>query len=45
MESSVRNLLYRNPQFYELIYPEPKDETPMMCRRMLVMDPKIRTSS
>ena len=34
MDSSVRNLLYRNPEFYELAYPEPGDETPMMCRRM-----------
>jgi SAM-dependent methyltransferase len=34
MDSSVRNFLYRNPQFYELAYPEPSDETPMMCRRM-----------
>jgi SAM-dependent methyltransferase len=33
MNSSVRNLLYRNPQFYELVYPEPNDKTPMMCRR------------
>jgi SAM-dependent methyltransferase len=34
MDSKVRNFLYRNPQFYELVYPEPNDETPMMCRRM-----------
>src|SRR2546423_13879047 len=34
MDSSVRNLLYRHPEFYELAYPEPDDETPMMCRRM-----------
>ena len=34
MDPNVRNLLYRNPQFYELAYPEPNDETPMMCRRM-----------
>jgi SAM-dependent methyltransferase len=34
MDSSVRNFLNRNPQFYELVYPEPNDETPMMCRRM-----------
>jgi SAM-dependent methyltransferase len=34
MDASVRNFLYRNPQFYELVYPEPNDETPMMCRRM-----------
>ena len=34
MDSRVQNLLYRNPQFYELVYPEPHDETPTMCRRM-----------
>lgn len=34
MDASVQNFLYRNPQFYELAYPEPNDETPMMCRRM-----------
>jgi SAM-dependent methyltransferase len=34
MNPNVRNLLYRNPQLYELVYPEPNDETPMMCRRM-----------
>jgi SAM-dependent methyltransferase len=31
---NVRNLLYRRPEIYELVYPEPNDETPMMCRRM-----------
>jgi SAM-dependent methyltransferase len=34
MDSNVRNLLYRSPQFYELVYPEPNDETPTMCRRL-----------
>lgn len=34
MDPRVRNFLYRNPQFYEVAYPEPNDETPMMCRRM-----------
>ncbi len=34
MDRNVRNFLYRNPQFYELAYPEPGDETPTMCRRM-----------
>ena len=34
MKSNVKNFLYRNPQFYELVYPEPNDDTPMMCRRM-----------
>jgi SAM-dependent methyltransferase len=33
-DATVRNLLYRRPEFYELAYPEPNDETPMMCRRM-----------
>jgi SAM-dependent methyltransferase len=34
MDPRVRNFLYRNPQFYELAYPEPNDDTPTMCRRM-----------
>ena len=34
MDPSVQNLLYRNPQYYELVYPEPDEETPEMCRRM-----------
>jgi predicted TPR repeat methyltransferase len=34
MDASVQNFLYRNPQFYELAYPEPDDDTPMMFRRM-----------
>jgi SAM-dependent methyltransferase len=34
MDASVQNFLYRNPQFYELAYPEPNDDTPMMCRRI-----------
>lgn len=34
MVENVRNLLYRRPEFYDLVYPEPNDETPMMCRRM-----------
>lgn len=34
MEPGVRNLLYRNPGLYELVYPEAGDETPAMCRRM-----------
>jgi SAM-dependent methyltransferase len=34
MDPGVRNFLYRNPQFYESVYPEPNDETPAMCRRM-----------
>lgn len=31
MDPSVRNLLYRRPELYELAYPEPNDETPAMC--------------
>lgn len=34
MNPNVRNFLYRNPQYYELVYPERGDETPAMCRRM-----------
>ena len=34
MDPETRNFLYRNPQFYELVYPEPNEETPEMCRRM-----------
>ena len=34
MEPDVQNFLYRNPQFYELVYPEPDERTPQMCRRM-----------
>jgi len=32
MLDNVKNYLYRNPQFYEKVYPEPNDETPTMCR-------------
>jgi SAM-dependent methyltransferase len=31
---AVENLLYRQPELYELVYPEPNEETPDMCRRM-----------
>jgi len=31
---SVRNFLYRNPQYYELVYPEPDEATPRMCLLM-----------
>ncbi len=34
MDSVLQNFLFRNPQYYELAYPEPNDETPAMCRRM-----------
>lgn len=33
MLSNVENLLYRRPELYELVYPEPNDETPTMLRR------------
>ncbi len=31
---TVENLLYRQPELYELVYPEPNEETPTMCRQM-----------
>jgi hypothetical protein len=34
MDPHVRNFLYRNPQHYEAVYPEPGDDTPAMYRRM-----------
>lgn len=34
MDPSTKNFLYRNPQFYEAMYPEPDEETPQMCLRM-----------
>jgi SAM-dependent methyltransferase len=34
MDPSTKDFLYRNPQFYETIYPEPNEETPQMCLRM-----------
>jgi SAM-dependent methyltransferase len=34
MDPTVRNLLYREPWLYEAVYPEPREETPEMCRRM-----------
>ncbi len=34
MTNTVENFLYRNPQFYEIVYPEPDAQTPRMCRRM-----------
>ena len=34
MDPSTKNFLYRNPQFYEAISPEPDEETPQMCLRM-----------
>lgn len=30
----MENLLYRQPELYEVVYPEPDEETPNMCRRM-----------
>ena len=35
MLHNVRNLLYERPELYELVYPEPADETPEMCRRFV----------
>jgi len=34
VDERVRNLLYRRPELYELVYPEPNAETAAMCRRM-----------
>lgn len=34
MEASVQNLLYRKPELYELIYPEPDEATPLFCLRL-----------
>ena len=33
MLENVQNLIYRRPELYDLIYPEPNEETPEMCRR------------
>ena len=33
-ERRIQNLLYDHPEYYELVYPEPNEETPNMCRRM-----------
>jgi SAM-dependent methyltransferase len=30
----IENLLYSRPELYELVYPEPDEETPTMCRRL-----------
>jgi SAM-dependent methyltransferase len=34
MDSSVKNLLYDHPEYYEFLHPELQDETPSMCRRI-----------
>jgi SAM-dependent methyltransferase len=34
MDPHTRNLLYRRPELYELIYPEQDEATPQMCLRM-----------
>lgn len=34
MDAETRNLLYRHPELYESVYPEPNEETPRMCERM-----------
>jgi len=34
MDSSVTNLLYDHPEYYEVLYPDADDETPTMCRRI-----------
>ncbi|MCP4642789.1 MAG: methyltransferase domain-containing protein [bacterium] len=30
----VKNYLYRHPEYYELVYPEPDEATPRMCLRI-----------
>jgi len=35
-ELSDGNFLYRNPEFYELIYPDPDEENPRMCQMMFL---------
>ena len=32
MDKNIKNLLYDQPELYETLYPETKDETPTMCR-------------
>ncbi|MGA8659555.1 MAG: hypothetical protein WB586_25820 [Chthoniobacterales bacterium] len=34
MDPETRNLLYRRPELYELIYPEEDEATPRMCLRL-----------
>lgn len=34
MVSSDRNLLYRRPELYELLYPDPDEAGPTLCRRL-----------
>ena len=34
MDAETRNLLYRHPEYYELVYPEPDEATPRMCQRL-----------
>ena len=34
MSKPFKNFLYDNPQYYELVYPEPDGATARMCRRM-----------
>ncbi|MHB0876752.1 MAG: class I SAM-dependent methyltransferase [Anaerolineae bacterium] len=34
MDPETKNLLYRHPELYESVYPEPDEATPHMCRRL-----------
>lgn len=34
MDPATQNLLYRHPELYELVYPEPGEDTPRMCQAM-----------
>ena len=33
-QARIDNLLYSRPELYELVYPEPDEETPNLCRRL-----------
>ncbi len=34
MGKRIKNLLYRNPKFYEILYPEDDEKNPAMCERI-----------
>ena len=38
METELRNLLYRHPEFYESVYHGSDNETPKMCERLFARD-------
>ncbi|MGA8658012.1 MAG: methyltransferase domain-containing protein [Chthoniobacterales bacterium] len=45
MDPSTKNLLYRRPELYELVYPEQDEATPRMCLRMFSRYLGIQPSS